>query len=122
MNQRKREEGFTLVEVLITLVILGVSLLAIAGLTATSISNNSYGGSMTEAVTFAQDKLEELRAARWDSIVDGMNTDQAIGPTRVGYTRTWTANTAGNIKTIAITIRWRNKTDHAVTLQSFIAR
>ena len=34
---------------------------------------------MTEAVTLAQDKLEELRATRWESIPEGTTIDRVNG-------------------------------------------
>ena len=44
---------------------------------------------MTEAATFAQDKLEELRAIRWENIPEGGNTDQKSGSTGINYRRNW---------------------------------
>ena len=58
----KKSAGFTLIEILIALVIFSISILAFAGLTVTATRTGPYGGRMTEAVTFAQDKLEELKA------------------------------------------------------------
>jgi hypothetical protein len=40
-------------------------------------NNNSFGYYITEAATFAQDKLEELRAISWVSIVPG--SDKKMG-------------------------------------------
>ena len=60
-----RSKGFPLIEVLMVLVILSVSLLVLAGLMAMTTRSNSAGEHMTEAVTFAQDKLEELRATHY---------------------------------------------------------
>jgi len=62
MSFLNKSAGFTLVEILIALVIFSISILAFAGLTVTATRTGSYGGRMTEAVTFAQDKLEELKA------------------------------------------------------------
>jgi len=59
-----KSKGFTLIEMLISLVILAISLLALAGLMSITTRNNSFGGHITEAATFAQDKLEEFRALR----------------------------------------------------------
>lgn len=52
--------GFTLLEVMISLVILSIGLLGLAALTATVIKTNSFSDDFTTATTLAQDKLEEL--------------------------------------------------------------
>jgi type IV pilus assembly protein PilV len=122
LRSLRGQKGFTLIEVLITLVILAVSLLAIAGLTMTTVVNNSYGAHMTEAVTYAQDLLEEFRAMRWDAIPEGTSSDQPAGSTGVVYARTWTTVTNGNTKTITVTVNWSDKTNRSVTLRSLITQ
>ena len=58
-----KSDGFSLIEILISIVILSISLLALAGLMATTSRNTSFGGHITEAATFAQDQLEQLRVS-----------------------------------------------------------
>ncbi len=65
MNLSMRSKGFSLIEVVIALFILAICLLALAGLMVTTTRNSSFGGHMTEASTFAQDKLEQLRVSPW---------------------------------------------------------
>ena len=117
-----KSPGFTLIEVLVALVILSVSLLALAGLMITTTKNNSFGGRMTEAATFAQDKLEELRAIRWEDISEGVNTDQKSGSTGINYTRDWNVATTGSLKTITITIGWQDKANHSIRLTSVLSQ
>ncbi|MGA1870346.1 MAG: type IV pilus modification PilV family protein [bacterium] len=57
MNNNK---GFTIIEILITLVILSVGLLVIAELQITIIRGNDTARRMTEMITMVQEKLEEL--------------------------------------------------------------
>jgi len=125
MNCLTKSKGFSLIEVLIALVILAISLLALAGLMATTVKNNSFGGHITEASTLAQDKLEEFRAMRWDDIQvtpPGPDTDNRSGSTGIAYTRNWTVVQAGNIKTITITINWNDRTNHSIRLISVISK
>ena len=78
---------------------------------------------MTEAATFAQDKLEELRAVRWENIIpNAMGIDQRTGSTGTSYTRNWNAVQNGNLKTITITINWNNITDHSVSFLSVVSQ
>ncbi|MGH7382721.1 MAG: type IV pilus modification PilV family protein, partial [Candidatus Methylomirabilales bacterium] len=57
----KSAGGFSLVEVLIAAAILGVVLLAIAGLFSTGYSNVGAAGRRTKAVELAKQKMEQLR-------------------------------------------------------------
>lgn len=117
-----KSHGFTLIEILVALVILSVSLLALAGLMITTTKNNSFGGRMTEAATFAQDRLEELRAIRWEDISEGVNTDQKSGSTGINYTRDWNVVTTGSLKTITIAIGWQDKANHSIRLTSVLSQ
>lgn len=55
------EKGFTLIEILIAIVILGIGFMGLANLQISCIHNNSHSCCLTKAVTLAQDKMEELK-------------------------------------------------------------
>lgn len=119
-----KSNGFTLVEVLIAIIILSVSLLALAALMSTTAQNTSFGGHITEAATFAQDQLERLRVTTWGdaSLNDGAHINNvAPGLSGIGYDRTWTVVTNGNVKTVTITINWTDQTAHTLSLISAIS-
>ncbi len=123
MIRATKSEGFTLLEVMITLVILSVSLLALAGLMVTTTRNNASGNSLTEAATFAQDKMEEFRAIPWARLVPttgGPRSDNTQGATGIGYGRSWTIteNTAQTLKTIQLSVSWHDRIDHTIRLVS----
>lgn len=122
MNLSRKSSGFTLIEILIALVIFSISMLAFAGLTVTATRSGSYGGRMTEAVTLAQDKLEELKANSWEEIVSG--GDQKMGATGINYMRNWkvleTENR--NLKTVSIKIDWKDRTDHSISFFTVISQ
>jgi len=113
-----KTKGFTLIEVLITLVIMAVSLLALAALMGTTTKSNSYGSHITEAATFAQDKLEELRAIPWENIPLGTTSDQKNGSTGIAYVRHLDIQENGNLKTATITLNWVDRTNHSLRLTS----
>jgi len=115
-------KGFTLIEVLITLVIMAVSLLALAGLMATTTKSNASGGHITEASTLAQDRLEELRAVQWDNIPVGTVSDQRSGSTGINYVRNLNVQQNGNLKTVTVTISWADRSNHSIRLLSVIAQ
>jgi type II secretion system protein I len=120
MKSLMKSNGFTLIETLIALVILAFALLALAGLMVTTTKNNSSGGHITEAATFAQDKLEEFRATSWDSLLSG--SDQKKGAAGMNYHRTWSVVTSadGNLKTVTLTINWMDRSSHSIRLLSAI--
>jgi len=63
-------QGLTLLEVLAAMAILSFGLLAIATMQASSIKGNSQAIGITEAVTLAQDKVEELMRLPYNNAAD----------------------------------------------------
>ena len=123
MRLLKRTKGFSLVEVLIALLILAISLLALAGLMVTTARNSSFGGHMTEASTFAQDKLEQLRVSPWANVATG--NDTRLGSTGITFTRNWTVtpNADGTQRWVSITLTWTDPTknqNHSMRLLSVV--
>ena len=109
MKPSNKSKGFTLVEVLVSLVILSIALLALAGLMVSTTRNNASGGYLTEAATFAQDTLERLRVSPLTTIPTGvMIQNSCFGSTGILYTGSWTAvaNGSGTLDTITITVSW----------------
>ena len=111
-------KGFTLIEMFIALVILSLAMLALAGLMVATTKNNSFGGHVTEAATFAQEKLEEFRTISWDSIVTGF--DQRIGLNGINFQRNWNVVTSpdGNLKTVTLTVNWVDRNSHSIRLEN----
>jgi prepilin-type N-terminal cleavage/methylation domain-containing protein len=125
LKQTTSSNGFTLLEVLITLVILSVALLALAGLMVTTTRNNAFGGHMTEAATFGQDKLEEFRATQWERLLPttaGASTDQCAGCTGTQYLRNWNITENGDLKTITVAVNWNDRINHSIRLVSVLCR
>ena len=62
IKKSQKDQGFTLIEVLIAITIFAVGLLAVAAMQISAIRVNSTAGQITTRMTWAQDKLEELMA------------------------------------------------------------
>lgn len=60
--QHPPESGFTMVEVLVTLVILSIGLLGLAGLQANSMTNNHNAYLRSQATVLANDMADRMRA------------------------------------------------------------
>ena len=80
MKRVKQEEGYTLVEVLVALGILGFGLMAVATMQVTAIKTNAKASGMSQGVTLAQAKAEDLMNLSYSAIValddDGDGTNQ----------------------------------------------
>jgi prepilin-type N-terminal cleavage/methylation domain-containing protein len=134
-----RDKGFTLLEILIAIAILSFGLLAVATMQTTAIKGNSQAIGITEGVTLAQDKAEELMGQAYANLVDTDNdgTNQDInddGVDEVGadlkfglddtgaaadgseatgtYTVYWNVavdEPINNVKTVRIIVQWTDR-------------
>ena len=57
---KRKQEGYTLVEVLIAITVLAVGLMAVATMQVTAIKTNAVASGMSQGLTLAQAKMEEL--------------------------------------------------------------
>lgn len=73
-GQKINNDGFTLIEVMIALVILTVGLLALAGMQLTGIQGNSTAQSLTERVTAGTGIISQILALSGDS-AEGLDAD-----------------------------------------------
>ncbi|MDZ4383709.1 MAG: type IV pilus modification protein PilV [Thermodesulfovibrionia bacterium] len=69
-----KQDGFSLLEVLIALVILAIGLLAIAQMQIAAIKGNAMAADMTEASTVAHQLLEQLKAQNNRNIAANSNS------------------------------------------------
>lgn len=93
--------GFSMIEVLISVVVLGFGLLALAALQTTVIRSSSETKAQTVALQLAKDKLEDLRSfqslAGYLALSSGNDAvnDTAGDLGGVNFTRTWTVTRFG---------------------------
>lgn len=92
---RNSQSGTTLIEVLITVVLVSVGLLGLAGLQLTTVQNSNSSSERFEATTLAHDILERIRANRQAALTGRYNL--ALGAVPAG------ANLVG-----ADLLEWRN--------------
>ena len=113
----KSFRGFSLTEVLISLVVLSVGLLSVGQLMVTSVTTTAYGNHFTQATALAQAKMEEFRSSR---PVAGVGSDQVMALNGTRYTRTWSIVANGEMKFITVVVDWVEKTNHSIQLSTIL--
>jgi type IV pilus assembly protein PilV len=97
------EKGFSLIEVLVTLAILALGVLALASLQVISIKGSAFSKDATAATAIAQSKIESIKGAAFGSVVSGSETTN-------GMNVAWVFNTVGaspyRYQNIAVTVTW----------------
>src|SRR5512139_1428431 len=107
----KGEKGFTLIEVMISLLILAIGLLGLMALTTTSVKVNSNANHLTWAYQTAQADLERLRSLPWESISNG---SRAVTFNGVAFISTWAVATEGKIKNVSLSVAWNDSGSHQI--------
>ena len=104
--RQRAGQGFTLVEVIVAIVLLGVGMMGLAALSTTVTRANVQSSSLTAATALAQERAERLRMEDYDAIASGNDARVVDGVT---YTRTWTVTAndpAPGLKTVAVAVSW----------------
>ena len=81
---RRRTRGFTLIEVLVSLLVLSVGLLGIGKLVLFSARANDSAYLRGQATEFAYEILDNMRANRTVAVTQGYDTTMASAPTNPG--------------------------------------
>jgi type IV pilus modification protein PilV len=123
-NQR----GFTLIEALISLVVLSLGLFGLMQIQTRVMTDTGDSKTRTAAANLALEKLEELRASSYAGIVsdDAGETVPAQPGGTTDFTRSWvvTSHTSPPYKEVSVTTSWTNadRNTESLTLTTFIAR
>ncbi len=121
MNKHlKRQEGFSLLELLVCIVFLSVGILAVGALQLTSVKGNFNSNNLVQATYTAQDRLELLKMLPYDSssLNAGNYTEAAVQVSGVTYSRQYGVTVSGVLKTITYTVTWRDGVTHTVSLST----
>lgn len=139
-SRRRGQRGFTIVEALVALIIMGFGILSLAGMQAMLSRNADDAKQRTEAVRLAQEKIEQLRsytgiastlvgqgvvsstALNWNALAGSTDTIS----TNAAYTRTWTLGgaTGDPMRALTVNVGWIDRAGAAqnVALSSVLAK
>lgn len=101
MSRKKisAQRGFTLIETMVTVLILSVGLLGFAGLLTKSIVANRQAFYRSQATFLAHDIAERMRANRAEAVAGGYNTGLKSAVSTTSFagldTADWKINVAG---------------------------
>ncbi|MBN2032302.1 MAG: prepilin-type N-terminal cleavage/methylation domain-containing protein [Deltaproteobacteria bacterium] len=123
----RNQEGWTLIEILVAVVILTVGLLGVGTMQISAIRGNFMGGNTSIALTLASQKMEDLLNRDFDDDVLAAEEheenvdDSGVISAEGFYHRTWniedTADPWPTMKEITVIVSWENDR-HRVTLSS----
>jgi type IV pilus modification protein PilV len=77
LSMKLKEEGFTIIELLIAVVVLAVGILALIEMQVAAINGNGSANHMTVATTLAQDQIERLKRLDYFDTALKDDTDKA---------------------------------------------
>jgi len=117
-------QGFSLIEVLISMAIFSIGVLAVGTLILSTTHNNTNGNIMSQATMLTRAKIEEKkREADAGSLADGTETEANIdmqGNPGGIYTRVCVISTVGSSRQIQVTVSWiRQGRSRSVVLTTF---
>jgi Tfp pilus assembly protein PilV len=120
----QNQKGFTLTEALVAFAVVAIGLLGIVSFQVGLFSGSSYSKARTEAMTLAQQKIEQLKHythASEDNFIDENNDDimdadgayaeNPINGQNAVFTRSWEITTNNETKQIDVTVSWPDATD-----------
>ncbi|MBB5346758.1 prepilin-type N-terminal cleavage/methylation domain-containing protein [Desulfoprunum benzoelyticum] len=103
-----KEQGFSLLEVIIALAIFSISIIALYAIQTRTITQNATASRITTGSTWASEKIEELISADYDTVA----SDNDESPDKV-YKLDWTVTNEvplPNTKTIKMVVTTPGRT------------
>jgi len=119
----KNENGFTLIETMIAMIILAIALLGIAQMQLSAMQGNRSSYDMTEASALASEMMEQMIIQNWkDPTTVACPLADAIVRSNITYTRVCSPG-VGSIgqRVFMVTVTWRGeKSNHALSMSSLL--
>jgi type IV pilus assembly protein PilV len=99
-------DGFSLIEVLVSLVLLVIGVLGMASLTGTVMEGNRSVTNYTRAAETLREKVEEMQSVPIRGVISGADVDSVGG---VEFDRAWTVTVnspAPGLRRVNLTASW----------------
>jgi Tfp pilus assembly protein PilV len=140
MNQirRSHQSGFTLLEALISLLVMAFGMLALASMQFSLSRNSDLAKQRTEAVRLAEERIERMRSfvgistgtINWNALPASVETLTSASAATLGTNTTFTVTptvggaTADPMRPISVAVTWVDRTNvtNTVTVSSVISK
>ena len=125
MKQRtpnlKREEGFTIAEIVVAIFLLTIGLMSLAGVSATVAKRQRYSQAVTTLTNLSATTLEEIKATAYDDIASKTEAYGAIS-NFPAYKRELivTPNADDTLKVVEVKVTAKN--GQVISLETVVAR
>lgn len=103
----KRQDGFTLNEILVSIALIAIGVIGFSVNTIGVIQGNYISSNVTVATSLAQEKMEEVKAQT--SFTNGTVTDTVTGASGIPFTRDRTISDVSgesNLKDVEVKVSW----------------
>jgi type IV pilus assembly protein PilV len=123
----RNDEGITLIELLVTIILLAVGMLGMSALLTGITEGNAFSSELTTGTVLAQDRLETARNTGYDGLPAGDTTLTEDYGSVTGYplykreTFIDADNPATGMKSITVTVFW-DADGHSVALRTIISQ
>ncbi len=122
-----KKNGFTLIEIIIALTILGIGLISVLAYLPVALDASKKAADMTTAALIAQKHIEEIKSASYNDITsaDGYDTSGVFNADSdfAGFSYMIAVSNPGasDAKDLSVTVRWGFKgKDHVETFRTMI--
>ena len=119
-----RENGFTLVEVLIAVMVLAIAFLAMYQMQAMAVRGNETANQVTIATMLAQDKMEEIKNTNYDDVTNLNFPTENYGmvPNFPQFRREVAVTENGRVKTVRVTVLWKVVRTYRVSVDTLLTQ
>ena len=119
--RRRGAEGFSLVELMIAITLIGIGILSLAALFPVSMRKVSRGDLESRATFQAEAKIEELKREPWATLVNAASADTV----ETVFVRNWTVQEDAPVlgmKTVSVTVSWADgRGPRSILLSSYLS-
>ncbi len=128
----KNEDGFTIIEVLMAVIILSLGMMAYGVTSGSIMTRNTHSTQESISITLAQDKIEELKNQDLATLLGltisepEINEEGTSSGNHTVYSRSTLVTDAGQpcgcYYDVNVTVSWNNNGNHSVELNTQISQ